>query len=595
VESFVRQYTYHDALWRETKASTEVTAGGLDEGYSLETRYDANYGRVNQTILPGGISTYRTYTARGDLLEEGYVEDFRAFDDAQGNSRNAYLRRVDGMTARDQVSRVRLARITPQGPHGMLRELDYDASTGWLRDLETCREPGASACGPDAPSGAAPSSKPVHYAYHYDAFGNVARQTNTSWRPQPSGGTVHSLPIREDYGYDALHRLRSAQVTHGATVEPAVTYAYDAIGNLLSKSDFSVTTPEGAVYPYRYATPGKPHAVSSVKRAGAGVAEMFYTYDANGNMASKGVGGATAQRFQHDIDNRPLTMFEGGSGQVGLMFHYAPDGQRYLQHAQPSTQGVSDTFYLDKAYEREVFATGTVEERYYLAEGVLYIKDNRGEASKTGTYWVHTDRLGSSVSTTDAAGIAMKATPTSPDYTAEVRTFEAFGKARNAWAQNASPALGTTNPRGFTQHEHLDAAGLIHMNGRAYDPNLGRFLGVDPIIQFPTNSQSLNPYSYLMNSPLAGTDPTGYMQSICDHPSAAGGSNSCVSGMTTTQISNAVKDALASGGLSYTRRNGGGTVRVVLAGNGATRRVSGTGRVPRGAMRTVPARTRRAG
>jgi hypothetical protein len=80
-----------------------------------------------------------------------------------------------------------------------------------------------------------------------------------------------------------------------------------------------------------------------------------------------------------------------------------------------------------------------------------------------------------------------------------------------------------------------------------------------------------------MNSPLAGTDPTGYMQSICDHPSAAGGSSSCVSGMTTTGIKTAAKEALASGGLSYTRRNGGGTVRVVLAGNGATQRVSATG------------------
>jgi len=39
---------------------------------------------------------------------------------------------------------------------------------------------------------------------------------------------------------------------------------------------------------------------------------------------------------------------------------------------------------------------------------------------------------------------------------------------------------------------------------------LGRFLGVDPIVQFPTNSQSLNPYSYILNNPFAGTDPTGY-------------------------------------------------------------------------------------
>ena len=35
-------------------------------------------------------------------------------------------------------------------------------------------------------------------------------------------------------------------------------------------------------------------------------------------------------------------------------------------------------------------------------------------------------------------------------------------------------------------------------------------MSVDPVIQFPANSQSLNPYSYIMNNPMAGTDPTGY-------------------------------------------------------------------------------------
>lgn len=48
------------------------------------------------------------------------------------------------------------------------------------------------------------------------------------------------------------------------------------------------------------------------------------------------------------------------------------------------------------------------------------------------------------------------------------------------------------------------------MNGRVYDYNLGRFLSVDPIITDPGNSQSINPYSYIMNNPLASTDPSGY-------------------------------------------------------------------------------------
>ncbi len=49
------------------------------------------------------------------------------------------------------------------------------------------------------------------------------------------------------------------------------------------------------------------------------------------------------------------------------------------------------------------------------------------------------------------------------------------------------------------------------MNGRIYDFNLGRFLSVDPFLQFPENSQSANPYSYILNNPMSGTDPTGYL------------------------------------------------------------------------------------
>jgi hypothetical protein len=52
------------------------------------------------------------------------------------------------------------------------------------------------------------------------------------------------------------------------------------------------------------------------------------------------------------------------------------------------------------------------------------------------------------------------------------------------------------------------------MNGRIYDPKLGRFLSVDPVFQFPTNTQSLNPYTYVLNAPLTLTDPTGLMAGI---------------------------------------------------------------------------------
>ena len=49
------------------------------------------------------------------------------------------------------------------------------------------------------------------------------------------------------------------------------------------------------------------------------------------------------------------------------------------------------------------------------------------------------------------------------------------------------------------------------MNGRIYDPTIGRFMQADPFIQAPENSQSYNRYSYVMNNPLSLTDPSGYL------------------------------------------------------------------------------------
>jgi hypothetical protein len=47
------------------------------------------------------------------------------------------------------------------------------------------------------------------------------------------------------------------------------------------------------------------------------------------------------------------------------------------------------------------------------------------------------------------------------------------------------------------------------MNGRVYDPQLGRFLSADKFVQFPANLQSYNRYSYVHNNPLTHTDSTG--------------------------------------------------------------------------------------
>jgi RHS repeat-associated protein len=56
----------------------------------------------------------------------------------------------------------------------------------------------------------------------------------------------------------------------------------------------------------------------------------------------------------------------------------------------------------------------------------------------------------------------------------------------------------------------VDNLTLIHMNGRMYDPILGRFLSADPIVQTLNVSQALNRYSYVWNNPATLIDPSGF-------------------------------------------------------------------------------------
>ena len=58
-------------------------------------------------------------------------------------------------------------------------------------------------------------------------------------------------------------------------------------------------------------------------------------------------------------------------------------------------------------------------------------------------------------------------------------------------------------------HETIPEFGLINMNSRVYDPQLGVFLSPDPLMQDMENSQNFNRYAYCFNNPLKYTDPSG--------------------------------------------------------------------------------------
>jgi len=317
--------------------------------------------------------------------------------------------------------------------------------------------------------------------YGYDSFGNLVSQQRQA----------ASASNTESYVYDALQRLTSTTRSIGN----AVNYTYSASGNILTKSDNGGTT-----YVYGGASTGcGPHAVTSANG-------QTYSCDANGNVT----GGSTLSTIWYDADNHPRSITRNGTGTMGWA---------YDSNGKPSYEqdGSIRRVYGPAGYE---VANGV--SRHELGPVIVTCSGTNGACGQTSDAVAVAlrDRLGSTIDVTDGQSNA--------------RAYDAFGKVRNGNMTDKAPAtlnLADTI-HGFTKHEHADTVQLIHMGGRIYDYQLGRFLNVDPIIGNPASSQSLNPYSYIGNNPLSGVDPTGY-QCVGSHIE----SQTCAdTGATATQV-----------------------------------------------------------
>jgi RHS repeat-associated protein len=132
-----------------------------------------------------------------------------------------------------------------------------------------------------------------------------------------------------------------------------------------------------------------------------------------------------------------------------------------------------------------------------------------------------------------------------------------------AWQINT-----TETDKGYTGQESLDAVQLVDYNARLYDPALGRFLSVDPLIGHPGSTQSINPYSYVENNPLNKTDPTG-MASNC---TGSGSNKVCTVTVTPTgsHIPQTTKVTQGANGRAVTSGPGampGGRIVTSMDGN----------------------------
>jgi RHS repeat-associated protein len=156
-------------------------------------------------------------------------------------------------------------------------------------------------------------------------------------------------------------------------------------------------------------------------------------------------------------------------------------------------------FYVGK-YEKESYATDSERAlNYVYANGKLV--GIFEQSNQEGTmHYVYTDYLGSIRCITDSMGNSEK-----------ILGFDAWGNRRDPLTgmPDTSAYANLLTPRGYTGHEHLDEVGLINMNGRVYDPQLGIFISPDNFIQAPDFTQNYNRYGYCLNNPLMYSDPSG--------------------------------------------------------------------------------------
>jgi RHS repeat-associated protein len=175
---------------------------------------------------------------------------------------------------------------------------------------------------------------------------------------------------------------------------------------------------------------------------------------------------------------------------------------------QVAISGGSTETTISVAGLLEKVTRGSVTEyrhRIAATPGVVALYTRRSAGSPlSDTYYVHRDHLGSPELLTRANGTAVVGL-----------SFSAYGERRDTdWdgpiGSTDLATLGNTTREGYTGHAMLDGVGLVHMNGRVYDPVIGRFLSRDPIVDARV-SQGANGYAYVWNNPLTFTDPSGYV------------------------------------------------------------------------------------
>ena len=272
------------------------------------------------------------------------------------------------------------------------------------------------------------------YTKTSDAWGNVVKSTD---------------PVSEvEYQYSSIGKPSSVR-TQGSTV----SMTYDAAGNQLSLSD-----PDAGTSSYTYAPNGnilfktgvgnfcydknvRPHAVTEVE-----------------NTDGKIPGDALTTSFN---DFGKIQLIEDAGKSLRMDFSYGPDKERWYSELSKNGTDVRTTVYAGE-YEK-ITENGVTREFYYLDGNTIAIREN----GTVRNYLAFTDNLGSILSVMDENGTKV------------------FDASYDAWGKQAVTLNSIGLHRGYTEHEMLSEFDIINMNGRLYDPVLGRFFSPDNYVQMP--------------------------------------------------------------------------------------------------------------
>ena len=306
-----------------------------------------------------------------------------------------------------------------------------------------------------------------------------AAGTPPGFGPYSYDGAGNIIGIGSDrFVYDEFGRLRSATLLQGTTTH-SQEFTYDRYGNIRKIVTGGEANP---------AVPAVNEAMNRIDLADP-TTTMVGQYDDAGNLISYNGG---ADRFSYDALN---VMTESTVGTQRRLYLYTASNERIAILNMAETTVARSTWTLRDAsarvlrrFERDAAGAWHWDEDYIYRGAQLLAAEVPGN-----TLHFHVDHLGTPRVITGNGGARIAA-----------HTYYPFGRELTSAAQDSEA-------KKFTGHER-DAVNLDYMHARSYLPWTGRFLSVDPVIDFKTNlrhPQGWNRYTYVRNNPMRWTDPTG--------------------------------------------------------------------------------------